>query len=164
MLLELNSTLNVGFTFLCFTFAILANTKIFELLVIVYKQNIFELLIVELVIQSIAGILAYHTTTFSTRFVMFGLLNGSFGCILPVLSTLKSKYLPEDFRTLFMGMYKFPTYLTSIAVLMLTFAISLTKVLIIISIFSTTSIVLTLYFVYPGAPAEVNYPEQLSRI
>lgn len=128
LLLSLDSNTNIGCAFLSFTLSIMIYAKVFEYSVLIKGKDLYEAISLVMLIQSSSLIIAYFTDIFVVRLICFLLLNGSFGFVLPVISTLKSKFLREETRTLLMGVYKTPTYLLSIMVIIASFFMQIDKV------------------------------------
>lgn len=128
LLLEVNSSTNIGMTFLSFTFSIILFSKLFEVLIVIQKKSLYEQASLILLAQAISLIVVYFYESFQIRLYCFTFINGSFGFLMPTLSTMKSQMLSEDYRTLMMSVYKLPTYLLSIFTIILTILWSLDKV------------------------------------
>lgn len=131
LILDVNKNANIGFCFLCFTFSIILFSKLFEILILIQKKSIYQQFSYVLLFQSFLLLIVYYYEDFQMRLYSFALINGSFGFLMPALSTMKSQLLSESYRTLMMSVYKLPTYLLSIFTILLTIVWSIEKVRII---------------------------------
>lgn len=120
LLLELNDKANIGFSFLCFTFSIILYSKIFEFLILIKKLSLFYSFGTILLIDAFVLLIIYITESFVLRLCCFSIINGSFGFLMPGLSTMKSQILTEEYRTVIMSVYKVPTYFLSILTILMT--------------------------------------------
>ena len=150
LLLEVNQNTNIGMTFLTFTLSIIIFSKLFEVLILIKKKSIYEYTSYVLLLICLSLIIIYRVESFGIRLCLFAIINGSFGFLMPALSTLKSEFLKEKYRTLMMSVYKVPTYLLSIITILLTIVWSLDKVNFFILIFKFKIFSVYFYFVFMG--------------
>ena len=154
LLIEVYPEVNIGIAFLCFTFSIAIFSKVFEVYVICNKSCIYQGFAIISLIQCGVMISSYYTNTPALRLIFLTITNGSFGYILPTISYLKSNYLNEEYRTLLMGLYKLPTYLMSIGVILISYFIVIDKVLLVLSLITIIPLMSTLFIM--GNPLEVD--------
>lgn len=128
LLLNFNPNANVGFAFLTFTFSIIIFSKLFEIQILILKNNIYQHFCYVLLAQSFCLLYSYFTQIFIFKLICNAIVNGSFGFLLPCLSTMKSQIITESIRTLMMSVFKVPTYTLSLITLLISILITPEKV------------------------------------
>lgn len=108
---------NPGMIFINFVFLIILGTKLYEILIIHLKGNLYLAVSLALAIEIFCFGVIYVKDIFEVRFIMCACINGICGFYLPSNSIIKSKILPEKYRSLLMSLFRVPLNIYVIAVL-----------------------------------------------
>lgn len=112
-----DSEFNPGMIFIHFVFLIIVGTKLYEILIIHLKGNLYLAVSLALAIEIFCFGIIYVKDSFEVRFIMCACINGICGFYLPSNSIIKSKILPEKYRSLLMSLFRVPLNIYVVAVL-----------------------------------------------
>ncbi len=110
---------NPGMVFITFVMLIIAGTKVYELVCIYLKSNLYISLASGILVELIAfTIILMVPNNFMLTYICLGIINGMCGYYQPINSIIKAKIIKEKVRALMMNIFRIPLNLYVVSALL----------------------------------------------
>ena len=110
---------NPGMVFITFVMLIIAGTKVYELVCIYLKGNLYLSLASGILVELIAfSVILVFPNNFMITYISLGIINGMCGYYQPINSIIKAKIIKEKVRALMMNIFRIPLNLYVVSALL----------------------------------------------